>query len=274
MPVVFTQNFQTADGHSYADVLGRQYEFPPQYRSHVIPGEPFVYYRGRRGAPKGEPPYAYIGVGVIGEVGGPVDGLYVAAVEDFLPFDEPLPFKENGSYIEDVPRREGSAQGAAFRGTSVRPISDDVYRRILFLAGLDGAALGPIPIPAASGNTYPTAQAASASDEAGMGVALKAAAIRWSGATIERMSHGNPGYDIHVSWPGGERFVEVKSTAGVAPVFFLSEGQRLFSERHADRFSLLVVTECFTAKSVAWRDGALNGGDLRLEPTKYRAQLI
>lgn len=68
MPLVLTQNEATADGHAYADRLGQQYEYPTRYRSLMLSGEPFVYYRGRRGAPLGERPYAYIGAGVVGAI--------------------------------------------------------------------------------------------------------------------------------------------------------------------------------------------------------------
>ena len=74
VPLVLTQNTETADGHDYADVLGQRYEFPSRYLKHMVSGELFVYYRGRRGAPEGERPYAYIGAGVIGTITGPADG--------------------------------------------------------------------------------------------------------------------------------------------------------------------------------------------------------
>jgi hypothetical protein len=285
VPIVVTQNAATVDGHRYADLLGEQYEYPTRYAKLMATGETVVYYRGRRGAPSGEPPYAYVGVGVVGRIDGPVDGLLTARIEDFVQFDKPVPFKIDGHYIEDVPDRGGSVTGVFFRGTSVRALSEPSYRRILRLAGLEAAqgqtasetsvgslALGAIAEPA-SGSPYPSHTQAAASDDAGMNVAMQAVAGRWPLATVHRMAQTNPGFDIAVELDDGWQYVEVKSTAGTAQRFFLSEGERRFATRNADRYSLLVVTSVLASPKVHWRDGAIDGPDIDLQPRQWLGRI-
>jgi hypothetical protein len=136
MPLVLTQNSVTVDGQIYADRLGEQYEYPRRYAAFMATGERFVYYRGRRGAPSGEPPYAYIGAGLVGHIEEPASGLLTAAIDDFVRFAQPVPFKVDGAYLEDVPDLGGSPTGVFFRGSSVRSISIGRYERILRLAGI------------------------------------------------------------------------------------------------------------------------------------------
>jgi len=59
-PLVLVQNERTAGGHfdHWEDVTGERYHFPNQYRNRVVPGRPFVYYRGvRRSGERGTPEY-------------------------------------------------------------------------------------------------------------------------------------------------------------------------------------------------------------------------
>jgi Domain of unknown function (DUF3883) len=241
MPLVLTQNLVTAEGHAYSDVLGLRYEYPTRYARLMTTGEPFVYYRGRRGAPKGEPPCAYIGAGVVGLVSGPTNGLFTAEIEDYVAFDRVVDFKVRGQYIEDVPDRKGSATGVFFRGTSVRPVSEEVYQRVLELGGLAFTSnkRNELPAPVGTGSTYPSATAAAESDAAGMVAAVAEARARWPRAHVHRMAQNNPGFDLAVDLPDGRWYVEVKSTSGQDPRFFLSEGERLFADRYSKRYSLL-----------------------------------
>jgi hypothetical protein len=65
---------------------------------------------------------------------------------------------------------------------------------------------------------------------------------RFPTATVTRMAHNNPGYDVHIVIKDGEfLFVEVKGTQSASPRFFISEGERLFAERNLSRYVLLIV---------------------------------
>lgn len=231
--------------------------------------------------------YAYLGVGVIASLHPSEDRqLVVARVTDFQPFDAPVPFKIDGDYIEAVPDRGGSATGVYFRGTSVREISEAVFDRILSLA--EATALGSTehpdagPEPAemgavAAAHGYPAAERSRAIDEAGMRLAIDEVRLRWPEAQVERMPHANPGFDLLVARDDGPWYVEVKSTASHLPRFFLSEGERLFAAAHAGRYSLLVITAVETGAVDAprshWRDGAIDGPDVTLQPRQWSGLL-
>jgi hypothetical protein len=279
MPLVLTQNATTADGHSYEDRLGIQYEFPRRYLGTINEGERFVYYRGRRGVPAGEEPNAYIGTGVVGPIRSSRDDRFLAEIVSFTPFSTPVPFKLDGEYLEDVPDRGGSATAVYFRGTSVREISEAVFDRIVELsdtavlpiASREGAAAS------ASGLAYPAAERAREIDAAGMTIALGLARRRWPDAAVTRMAHNNPGFDLLLVSDQAQRYIEVKSTAGLAPSFFLSEGERLFAVRNADSYSLLVITGVRPGEGTAadhqWRDGAIEGPDVSLRPRQWAGTL-
>jgi hypothetical protein len=276
MPLVLTQNAETAEGHVYEDRLGTQYEFPRRYLRLIGVGERFVYYRGRRGVPKDEVPNAYIGAGVIGPIVPNADGgLLLAEILDFVPFAAPVPFKRDGRYLEDVPDRGGSATGVYFRGTSVRPISEEVFGRILDLAAVmveesEGA-------PARPGGRYPSAERAQAIDEAGMPIALELARARWADAAVTPMPQSNPGFDLLVECDRSLWYVEVKSTSSLVPGFFMSESERLFATANADRYSLLVITgvrpEDGTSVTHYWHDGAVGGSGVELQARQWRGIL-
>jgi hypothetical protein len=240
-------------------------------------GEPFVYYRGRRGVPAGEEKYAYIGTGVIGDVRPSQNvGKWMALVHDFNAFSSPVPFKLNGQYLEPVPDRGGSATGSYFRGTSVREVSTEVLTTILEIADrVAPPRTRQTRAPVAS--PFGSPEHAAAVDEAGMQIAMREVALRWPDAEIHRMPHNNPGFDILVVRDDVEHYVEVKSTAGSTLRFHLSEGQRLYAIRHHDRYSLLVITGAYPTQladaSAHWRDGALEGEDLSLTPTAWLGEL-
>lgn len=142
VPIVLSQNEVTESGHEYADVYGREYEYPKRYSRLVIPGTRFVYYRGRRSTGGQSRPPVYLGVGRIGQVrDGPRD-LLVCDIVDYREFPAPVVFKQNGVYLEpganDFPSR---SVGMHFR-PGVRSIDDAVYARICML-GLTGPDASP-----------------------------------------------------------------------------------------------------------------------------------
>jgi hypothetical protein len=98
VPLVLAENEATESGIRYEDLTGVSYQFPTMYRNLIRPGMRFVYYRGRKSA-GGRRPQVYFGTGAIGGVG--VDrkspNRLVCEVLDYLPFAQPVPFKQEGS---------------------------------------------------------------------------------------------------------------------------------------------------------------------------------
>lgn len=230
MPLVLATGAPTASGHSYNDVLGKQYEFPLQYRSLVVPGESFVYYRGRRGSVDGRP--VYFGSGVVGEVrNSSRTGQLVAQVHDVALFDEPVSAKAtDGTYLET-----GTARGTNWT-SGVRRDSDSVLAAIVSRAGPTLSQTDLVPRPG-----FATAAHASALERYSVEVALTLLANEFGADAAREMPPGNPGYDILVVSGGPDLHVEVKGTILPDPVFHLSEGQRRHAASRGEWFRLLVV---------------------------------
>lgn len=275
MPLVLTQNEATESGHSYADVLGVSYEYPRRYRNVIRPGEPFVYYRGRRTAAGGQQPQAYLGTGVVGEVVEAGNGLLVCQVENYEPFVEPLPFKGGDGYLERRAGQFGSRAGLYFR-QGVRVVDDETFGRILRAADAMQPEEAPPP-------DFPTSEYASQAialevDDVAMERALTEASARFPHAAVERMPHNNPGYDIRVVDRAGvvARYIEVKGTTRNRPHFFITEGERRFSALHAAKYSLWVFygmdLETRTAL-LAERDGEVGPPNTDLSPVQHTGVL-
>jgi hypothetical protein len=114
-------------------------------------------------------------------------------------------------------------------------------------------------------------------------ISIKAARVwlsaRYPGQLVMVMPHNNPGYDIRVGESSSPiAFVEVKGTQSALPVFWLSEGERKFSEAHADRYIFIVVSGIDLKESstpvTTVRSGALRGEDIQLEASQWRGQLL
>jgi len=138
----------------------------------------------------------------------------------------------------------------------------------------DGVADGEVAL----GGGYPEPVRSTEVDMAGVAVALEAITARFEGCEILPMPHNNPGYDVRVRDMEGVAiaYIEIKSTAGPQPVFFLSERERLFAEEHADRYHLLLVTSVHVENrtgQISWRQGALEGDDIQLVPRQWHGQL-
>ena len=274
MPLVLTQNELTESGHSYADELGVEYEDPNLYRSLIQQGEPFVYYRGRKRADGSKQPQVYLGSGVIGKIEpSPRPGLLICDIEDFLAFNTPVPFKTDGDYLEPLGKVPASKAGLYFR-RGVREVDDSTFRRILTAA--DAEDPNAARRGAEADLPWASPELARLVDE----IAMETAVDHLNGASpegrVRRMPHNNPGYDVRIEFSDRPpRYVEVKGTIRV-PHFFMSEGERLFSHRHADSYSLLIVYALdLTSRtgSVMLRDGAVAGDDLQLRPVTWEGAL-
>ncbi len=136
--LVLVENEVTMGGEYdfWADDTGVQYQFPNAYRNRVASGRLFVYYRGVRRAGGRRGKAEYFGTGIIGDVWqDPDQGTntparqrrWFCAIEDYQPFDVPVPAKNNGVAYERI----GHALGWR---TGVREISRDVFDRILSAA--------------------------------------------------------------------------------------------------------------------------------------------
>ena len=138
MPLILTENARTVGGRydHWEDATGVWYHFPNGYLNNIEAHEKFIYYRGKRreeglGLPE------YFGYGRLGETWRDTEvdetepkgrWRWYVELDDYVAFTEPVSFKEADQYIEDV-------RHTNHFGTAVRVISDDVYERILSLAG-------------------------------------------------------------------------------------------------------------------------------------------
>jgi len=95
-------------------------------------------------------------------------------------------------------------------------------------------------------------------------------------AHVEVMRHNYPGFDLVVTERGQVvRYIEVKGTRSLAPVFHLTETERRFSAENASLYTLLVVwaidLACGTYK-LSQLDGEVVVGSV-LRPERYSGRL-
>src|ERR1700744_6519589 len=93
--IVLAQNEAYAGrAYGWKDVTGERYQFPNQYRTRIVPGTRFVYYRGARRADGTRATPEYFGVGVVGDVYLDADTAHLAAslrrwnadIVEYVPF--------------------------------------------------------------------------------------------------------------------------------------------------------------------------------------------
>ena len=105
MPLILTQiitNF--IPSFDYDDIEGVQYQYPNGYKNMIKPGMKFIYYRGSFGSEGQRRIPEYFGTGMISErsmESAPdvpkSSRSWIAFIDEYKPFDKPIPFKENGS---------------------------------------------------------------------------------------------------------------------------------------------------------------------------------
>lgn len=140
MPIVLVQNDRTVGGRydSWEDSTGETYHYPNQYRNLVVPGEPFIYYRGVRapGSKRRSEP-EYFGCGIVRSVWRdesiPAERpkrtwKWYCSLTDYTAFQQPVSWKVQDQRIEQIPQN--------LFGNGVRRISAEVYRQILDRAGV------------------------------------------------------------------------------------------------------------------------------------------
>lgn len=118
---------------AYDDEIASRYHFPPRYLATMVNcvGDWVVFRRPRAGGGG----IAYFAVGrILGLVPDPVrPNFHYATIADFLPFDRPVAWRDQGRYAEAALREiENVPQvGLYLRGKSVRPLEDPDFVAIV-----------------------------------------------------------------------------------------------------------------------------------------------
>lgn len=129
------------DISKWSDKTGELYHFPSRYLKYLQPGTKVVYYKGKMTDKKFQdkrlsPNPHYFGFATIGkqylDSASPKND-YFCEIENYIPFSRAVPFKIAGEPIEQIPESRASN----YWRDGVRPISKDVYDRILDLAAID-----------------------------------------------------------------------------------------------------------------------------------------
>lgn len=270
MALVFATSEETESGIRYDDRTGVSYEFPPMYRRIVLPGTPFLYYRGRRRLGGGRQAQVYFGAGVVGKVSPSTvnPGRLACDILDFAPFETLVPFRRaDGSPLEP----DGDRRGYYQRG--VRPISDPVYQEIV------QAGLGQTPASQREPSSVGFAPAALARlvEDYAVAVAVEQLRVEYPDAEVVTMPRNNPGYDLRVEHDGRIlRYAEVKGTQSSVPQFFISEGERAFSLAYSSLYSLIIVSRIDLQRRVhrTWtHQGSVTNESFELKPTQWKGRL-
>ena len=142
MPVVIVEN----DTSQWDDQTGAVYHFPKRYSTWLVEGAEVIYYKGRI-KDKGfvslrlsADPH-YFGKARIGEIHADrnsTKGDLFALIENFTPFEEAVPSKIDGLYLETVP----AIRVKNYWRDGVMPISQADYEAILSHAKLMPRRLG------------------------------------------------------------------------------------------------------------------------------------
>lgn len=123
----------TKPDSGYDDEIANRYHFPSQYRARLTRciGDWVVFRRPRAGG--GD--LAYFAVGRINRIDADAQDskLHYAIIEDFLPFDTPVPWRQGGRYAERSLRevQEQSQIGARLRGNAVRQLEAHDFNEIV-----------------------------------------------------------------------------------------------------------------------------------------------
>lgn len=123
---------------TYDDLPDTRYHFPKNYLGRVeqTVGDSIVYYEpGRSGSTESDRrgSKTYFGIGTVaGIVPSPKqDGTYYALIEDFLPFENRVPFRIGSFFYESSLRKEdGSHNQGAFQN-AVRIVPEDEFQAIV-----------------------------------------------------------------------------------------------------------------------------------------------
>lgn len=128
--IVITENDQS----QWDDQTGVRYHYPSRYKGKIKQGSRIVYYKGGMKDPAfqskrlSNDPH-YFGTGIIGDVIRDGDtNNYFASILEFKLFNEAVPFKENGKYLE---LKANAFNGNYFRGNAVRDLTKEEFDIII-----------------------------------------------------------------------------------------------------------------------------------------------
>ena len=123
---------------TYDDLPEVKYHFPKKYYNIVksVVGDWILYYEpGRTGTKQSSRSgrKSYFATAKLNSIAPDRqrEDHFYAFVTDYLEFDRPVPFRENGMYYESRLRRPDGKSNQGLFGWAVRVISDDEYDRIL-----------------------------------------------------------------------------------------------------------------------------------------------
>lgn len=146
MPAVIAEN----DESKWDDKTGESYHFPKQYRAILCEGTAVLYYKGKmkNKAFSDERLSAsphYFGIARIGRVfpdKNSKKGDLFAVIEDFRSFENAVPIKVDGQYLEPIPPKLEKN----YWRSGVRSIDQSVFENIVSLASLTAQSdeFGPI----------------------------------------------------------------------------------------------------------------------------------
>ena len=135
--IVLAQNEAYAGTvYGWKDVTGEHYQFPNQYRTRIVPGTRFVYYRGARRADGSRATPEYFGVGVVGDVYLDADTAQLAAplrrwnadIVEYVPFAQAVPFRDDAGVFMETGTNEVAKN---HWGVGVRAITEDRLQAIV-----------------------------------------------------------------------------------------------------------------------------------------------
>lgn len=238
MPLVLTVSENTESGHEYRDELWVAHEYPRRYAKRIVPGELFVYYRGRhRGrAVDAQGPYlCYLGTGMIGSIHqSENEGHLICEIVGAEEFKSPVPFKRtNGTYIEPGGDRRGYWQ------PGVRAIDESVFSEILRLGGQSTDSLVPI-VGGKNSGVYASPERAREIELYSREQTIRRLIADVPGIDLEEMPYNHPGYDIRTNHQSLE-YVEVKGTQSPTPRFLMSDVERNWWSDHSGNYAVYTV---------------------------------
>lgn len=264
MPIVLaTAEGQPRSGYVYDDRTGVSYEYPDVYQRLVSEGEPFLYHMPRRG---------YTGSGVVGRITPSRRAAHhVCEILDYSKFEESVPLMSpNGHYFEADPQR---GKYKIYWSQGVRPISVAAFGEVVAIADAQ-----PEDEDKSGFSGYASSDAGREVERFAVRVVLGRLAAEYPGVQIAEMARNHPGFDIRVG-PADDpiAFVEVKGTQSAEPVFWMTEGERQFSIREAQRYLLMVVSGIdltgLGGHELHVRAGGVVGDGVAMEPSQWRGRL-
>lgn len=278
MPLVLTQNEGSAAAVTYNDELGTSYEFPARYQKLVQPGEPFVYYRGKRSATGGTQIPHYFGAGVVGVVTPTEDGRLRCTINQYRAFRDNVPLKRDGLYLEPGANgRPLKEIGLHFR-TGVRAIDQKSFDAILAAGGLSDTPMKKAPVKSVAKKSVsgPAQSGKDKMHDLAVGLATTEAKSQWPSARIFRAPAGQH-FSIIVRHASGEKHhIAVKSTTETEPHVKLSQGEVAYARTHASTYSLWVFyhldLDAGTGKLIK-RKGKITDDDVDLEAAIHGGRL-